>query len=419
MGDVKTVLYEASAILDAVGSSARPGVVAVRGGRIVAVGSPAGVREAVGGDGAVRNLTGRLLLPAMVNAHAHLDLTSIGTRPYSGDFVEWVQSILQLRPREEKQAFAAIQKGAAYSLEAGVCAVGDIAGSLRPEAAVRALGATGLFGVSFAELLGIGGAALRSQLERLTTFDGRIRAGGIRQGLQPHAPYSTGPPLYAAATEQAERFDLPLCTHLSELREEEAFVARAAGPLRGLLEGLGRWNDTYVSFYGQEQHPIDWMEPYLRRRPWLLAHCNYVDDPHIERLAACGASVAYCPVASDYFGHRNHRYRDLVAEGVNVCLGTDSIVCQPSDEHQPLGILAQMRHLFRRDRIDPIRLLAMATVNGREALGLESKVATLQPGAPASIIAAPFDHEDPTDALTQVLENRYPVQPLVKTENTE
>ena len=68
----------------------------------------------------------------------------------------------------------------------------------------------------------------------------RVRVGGVRSGLQPHAPYSSGPLLYAAATERAERFDLPLCTHLSELREEEAFVARATGPLRELLEGQNK-----------------------------------------------------------------------------------------------------------------------------------------------------------------------------------
>lgn len=419
MDDVKTVMYEASAILDAAGLSFRPGSLAVRGGRIVAAGSPAWVRGATGGDVVVRILRGRLLLPSMVNAHAHLDLTSIGARSYGGDFVKWVRMIQQLRPRDDQQAAAAVHQGAAHSFEAGVCAVGDIAGSLEPKAAVRALGATNLFGVSFAELLGMGGAALRSQLERLASFNGHFTVGGVRSGLQPHAPYSSGPGLYNAATALAERFDLPLCTHLSELGEEQAFVARAVGPLRTLLETLGRWSDDYRMFYGQGQHPIDWMVPYLRRRPWLLAHCNYVEDRHIKLLATSGASVAYCPIASDYFGHRGHRYRDLMAAGVNVCLGTDSVVCQPSGEHQPLGILGQMRYLFRRDGTDPVKLLAMATINGGKALGLVARSATLQPGSPASIISVPFDDDDPTDPLTQVLKNRYPVQLLMKPENVE
>ncbi len=94
-------------------------------------------------------------------------------------------------------------------------------------------------------------------------------------------------------------------------------------------------------------------------------------------------SIAYCPIASEYFGHRGHRYRELLARGVNVCLGTDSMLCQPPDEPQPHGILAQMRRLLERDDVAPGLLLAMATVNGAKALGLPAGTATLRPGAEA------------------------------------
>src|SRR5690606_17270088 len=130
------------------------------------------------------------------------------------------------------------------------------------------------------------------------------------------------------------------------------------------------------------QHPIDRLAPRLREQPWLLAHCNEVQDTHITLLAECGASVAYCPIASEYFGHPHrgvHRYRDMLDADVNVCLGTDSIVCQPAGEPQPLGIFAQMRRLHRRDGTDPATLLAMATINGIKALDLLEKNATFHP----------------------------------------
>jgi cytosine/adenosine deaminase-related metal-dependent hydrolase len=125
-------------------------------------------------------------------------------------------------------------------------------------------------------------------------------------------------------------------------------------------------------------------------------------------------------VASDYFGHRNHRYREMLAAGVNVCLGTDSILCQPAGEPQPLGILAQMRHLYRRDQADPEMLLKMATIHGIRGLGFDREHgllnATLKSGAPAKLLAVRIDPADSTDPLTQALGNNYPGAPVVTLE---
>jgi cytosine/adenosine deaminase-related metal-dependent hydrolase len=163
------------------------------------------------------------------------------------------------------------------------------------------------------------------------------------------------------------------------------------------------------------------MAPHLAAAPWLLAHCNYVEDAHLPLLARHRASVVYCPIASAYFGHPrrgfrgsdgHHRYRDMLAAGVNVCLGTDSILCQPADETQPHSILAQMRFLFQRDHTDPDTLLAMATTRGLRALGLPARHATLQPGSPARLAAIAIDPADSTDPLRQALESTAPVHPV-------
>ena len=91
--------------------------------------------------------------------------------------------------------------------------------------------------------------------------------------------------------------------------------------------------------------------------------------------------MAYCPIASAYFGHRGHRYRDMLDAGVNVCFGTDSILCQPPDEAEPLGILPQIRFLRRRDGVDSEVLLHMATLAGnRQAAPLRLPMSSCIPG---------------------------------------
>lgn len=417
-GEVCTV-WAAAAVRDAAGAAARPGAVATLNGRILASGEVSDVLRQAGADAQVFHLPDRLLLPALVNAHAHLELSPIGPQPYGGDFVTWVVGLFQRRPKDEGSVFQAVADAARASLAAGVGCIGDVAGwEQGGNAARRALAESGLAGVSFTEIFGIAGERADTALAWMNSLSCQdTQPGRLRLGIQIHAPYSTGPTLYQAAIDAAGRHGLPLSTHLAEMLEEAQFVGHAQGPFRQFLQSRGGWQDDFQKLYGRGLTPVQWMAPFLQQVHWLLAHCNYVSDDDLAILADCGASVAYCPIASAYFrhpapGYPPHRYRDLLAAGVNVCLGTDSMLCQPAEEPQPLGILPQMRFLYRRDRTDPDLLLRMATVNGIRALQLEDGLATFTTGTPARLIAVKVDPDDPTDPLLQALLNDSPAEPV-------
>jgi cytosine/adenosine deaminase-related metal-dependent hydrolase len=386
--------YLCDALQDAAGVALRPGVIEVADGRIVAVREP--------GTGAKRlpRIEG-LVMPAMVNVHAHLDLTDMPPQPFGGDFIRWGEKVMAYRRAMRGREAQAVRRGVAMLTAAGVGWVGDIAGD---DHAVHALAHSTINGVSYFECFGHGqrqdqGIELaRTACERFAS----IRRDGWRFGLSPHAPYSAGPRLYDAVT----RMHMPLTTHLAETRHEIEFVRDAAGAFADLLRRIGKWDDAIQP---TGKHPVQYLAGALRAAPWTVAHCNYVDDDDITLLAQAGASVAYCPIASEYFNHRDHRYRDMLDAGVNVCLGTDSIVCQPRDEPQPLGIMPAMRRLYARDKASPDLLLKMATTHGLKALGFDPRDATLAPGAPAKLMHVPFDVDDATDPLTQALRSGYSV----------
>lgn len=381
------------ALRDAAGTNLRGGSVIVRDGCVVEV------RGQPDADLPTRRIEG-LLMPAMVNAHAHLDLTSMGPQPYTGDFMSWGTMVMEHRQKVTDTA-ASVALGVRMSRDAGVGVVGDVAGEAE---AAAALAQSGMTGVSFLECFGHGlrqDASIERIHEQLQSLSAH-ETDAWRVGAQPHAPYSAGLRVYGAAAQTGR----PVCTHLAEMREELQFVRDAAGPIADRLKSWGKWDDTIAP---TNLHPVDWLAPRLQQAPWLLAHCNYVDDDHIALLARCGASVVYCPVASEYFGHEGHRYRDMLGAGINVCLGADSILCQPPDETQPMSILAPMRRLYERDATSPDILLAMATVNGAKALRRDADEATLLPGAPARFAVVPFDTDNDADPLTQVLASRYPV----------
>ncbi|MFA7238375.1 MAG: amidohydrolase family protein, partial [Phycisphaeraceae bacterium] len=282
--------------------------------RILAAGEPEVVMGVIGDRRWVETQRpGALIVPGLVNAHVHLDLTDVGRQPFDGDFVSWVKMLQGKRDGSEQGVRAAVRRGAAMSLAAGVTTVGDIAWWRGAEWSIDGLRRTGLRGVAFAEIIGLDEHYPTQPMRSLKQAMAMERdAGGVRVGLEAHAPYSTGREIYEAVTKEAERENVAVCTHLAEMEAEFDFVRNASGIFRGFMEELGTWREEYEAMYDGGCRPVEWMEQWLKRRRWLLAHCNYVNDEEIELLAGCGASVAYCPRASEYFGHRGHRYREMM-----------------------------------------------------------------------------------------------------------
>jgi cytosine/adenosine deaminase-related metal-dependent hydrolase len=353
-------------------------------------------------------LPAHLLMPGLVNAHAHLDLTHIG--PVAHDpgegFVRWVEHIRANRRDTPDGIADAVRLGVDLSLAGGTVAVGDIAGAPKArltETAARVLGSSRLAGVSFLEFFGIGRSAAGAveQLERFAreTLPGlrsEMEGARVRVGLQPHAPNTVDLGVYRWAAALADRHALPLSTHLAETPEERAFIAHASGPQRAMLEGFGLWDDSVLHHIGHGRHPVAHLARLLRDHRVLCAHVNDASDEAIGVLADTRTPVVYCPRASAYFGAASHfgphRYRDMLAAGVRVCLGTDSIV--NLDTPDRISVLDEMRLLHRRDGADARTLIAMGTTHGAEALGLDPAAVTLRPGPLAGLLAVPVSGPD-------------------------
>jgi len=404
------ILIRAGAIMDGCAHAHIPGCLLVRCSK-----RPGGIElivEAVaahiepGSDMHIVDMPGDLLMPALVNAHCHLDLTSVGPQPRPSQFHDWLATVRSLRPQEPAQIRASVQQGIELSLAGGVVAVGDIAGSTRTGPSLvpwRTLRDSPLEGVSFLEFFSIG----KGSQQRLDGLERVLEEAGCDRsmlGLQPHAPYSVNLAGYARAIELARRYKLPLATHLAESIEERSFIVRGTGPQRVLLQTLGLWDYQELTHIGLGKHPIVHLSGALAQARWLIAHANDCPDEALDPLAETGARVVYCPRAHDYFGLERtlgaHRYRDMLEWGICVCLGTDSIVNLPPESARAPGgrisVFDEARVLYRRDRTDPTLLVRMMTTNGAEALGLERSRYTFAPGcAIAGVVAVRTESDNP------------------------
>lgn len=391
------MLIHAAMVADGAGVHAAPGAILIDGDRIVAADRP----QAIGlsAEYQVLNLPDQSVIPALVNAHCHLDLSHIGPIAPSGDFTHWIETVRARRAASDDEIAASVKLGIAMSRAGGTAIIGDIAGT-RSAVPLEVLRASGMAGVSYLEVFGLGRrqsaavALLRQAVHQYPACE-----NGVRFGVQPHAPYSCGMEVYCAAA----ALQRPLCTHLAETLQELTFVRDAEGPLADMIKRLGLWDDSIT---GSGLHPIDILAEILRETPCLAVHLNYIETSHLDIMSNWPITIAYCPRASAYFGHPQgnhppHRYREMLEAGINVALGTDSVLCVPTSDR--LSVLDEMRFLHHRDGTDPIALLRMGTVNGAHGLGFEPGLVTLKPGPSAGLLALPVDPMNSTDPLRQIM----------------
>jgi cytosine/adenosine deaminase-related metal-dependent hydrolase len=340
-----------------------------------------------------------VLMPGLINAHAHLELTDLHNRLNGfASFTDWILKLIRERktwmPEDYKNS---AENGAQCSMVSGTTLVGDISSS---GVGWNAVSGDYLRRVVFEEVLSLFPERVEPILAQLNNIFGSAEFR-LRQihGISPHAPYSTGSELYSRTAGFARNEKRPLTTHVAETEAELQFLLEGTGEFRDFLTAIGAlpdgWNPPQIS-------PIAYLDSLNVLGPaCLLVHCNYLDAESIQRIAQSHSSVVYCPRSHSYFGHKKHPIRQLLDSGINVALGTDSLASNYS-----LSILDEMRHLFvNRKDINPREIFLTATVNGAKALGFGGVLGHLDPGCPAdmAVLSLPMSLK-PENLLPQILE---------------
>ncbi len=365
----------------------RDGAVALDGDVVLAVGPRAEVEAR---HGAAEHVDA-VLLPALVNAHLHLELGHLaGKVPGGRGLVPWIEALVAQRARggaiEEGMA-----RGAAALREAGVAAVGEVTNSLTSAAhLVR----EGISGTLFHEVYGF--TAARAAEARRLAAEQRERVGppgpGLRVAPSPHAVYSTHPATVAALLDAG-----PASIHLAEVPEERAFVAEAAGPFAALVLRLGLEPGELRPF---ARSPVAAVAAHLRPET-LVVHAVDVDDEDVDLLRRSGATVVLCPRSNRHISGRLPDLPRLLAAGVRLAVGTDSLASSPS--LSPLEELRTLRAAW--PEVPASRLLALAW-DGR-AVGAPA-VGRLAPGTAPGLLALPLGGERPADPAAWILGDRAP-----------
>lgn len=356
-------LLHSDVIADYRGTIASPGAILLDGNAIQAVGSPQNVGHPE--DATYIQVDG-MITPSFVNAHSHLDLSGLGPVLQTESFADWLVEIVRPIRLDSARIPEHVRKGIELSLVGGSRVIGDIAGT---QLAAEIVVSSELLSVSYVEVIGFGKgqhAAKEKVLGIPDQFD-----------VSPHAPYTCSLEVYKVCFESGKK----VSTHLSESKAELDFVQHHSGDIFEYLTKVDAWDETVQPW---EEHPIDVLLRLADGCPFLAAHLNYIEDRHLAMIANSNMSVVYCPRASAYFGHIDHRWMELVAAGVNVALGTDSLLCLDTPDR--ISVLDEMRLLYKRDCVEANVLMQMATINGASALGIEPSLVTMSEGETAGLL---------------------------------
>jgi aminodeoxyfutalosine deaminase len=322
-------------------------------------------------------------MPGLVNAHCHLELSHLAGRLDDAQgFVPWVEGLVAARGETPPEA---VEEATAESIRAlvasGTVAVGDVSNAL---AHLPMLSQSGLAAaVVFYELLSWDPAKAEAVLQ---FADARAREvaedlpGHVQVRLAAHAPHSVSAPLLRALA----RSGGPAAIHLAESPAESAFLTDGTGEWAAFLErrGLG-----HVAFTAPRQSPVAYLDALGALHPKLVAaHCVQVDEGDVNLLAARGVAVAVCPRSNRRLGVGVPPVPAMLAAGVALAIGTDSLASAGS-----LDLMEDLALLYREfPSLDPADLVRMATLGGARALGL-SDLGTIEPGKRAALAYAPAD----------------------------
>ena len=385
-------LYIARQVFPVTAPPIRDGAVACEDGRILAVGAAADLRERYPGARMVA-LGERALLPGLVNAHTHLELTHhAGHVPENLPLIEWIYPLVSYSRTRTPDDFArAADAGVAMLRASGTAAVGEICTFGQ---SVRPLVESGLYGVVYYELLSPDPARAdelleqgQRQIERWRTEYPRSR---IRFGLAPHTPYTVSAELLRAVAAWCRAEDVPLTIHTAESPAETQFLRDATGPIADLLYPGAGWpihpeRAPCVS-------PIAYLDQLgvLAAHP-LLAHGVQVNADDVARIAESGAAVAHCPRSNMRLQCGRMPWGLYRAAGVRLALGTDSLASSPSLALWDEAVYAETLHSEAGEPPTPTELLRLATLGGADALGLAAELGSLEPGRLAALACLPLD----------------------------
>jgi len=345
------------------------GWLAIRGSEILALGKgdppPHSAKKKIPGPGCVA-------LPGLINAHLHAPMTLFRGLADDLPLKIWLEE--HIFPAEGKWVngefvYWGTLLACAEMIRSGTTAFFD--GYFFEEQAARAALQSGMRGLMAQGILDFPTPDSLSPAESISRIKDFIQdfsgSNLIKPAIFAHTVYTCSPSLLKECRSLADRYGVPLITHLSETRSEVEEVMKKYG-----------------------RRPVDYLENLgLLSSPLIACHCVWLTEEEMDLLARRKVRVVHNPESNMKLASGVAPVPDLLARGVAVGLGTDGCASNNNlDLFQEMDSAAKLHKVHRLDpTVMPSQtVLEMATLGGARVLGMEKEIGSLEAGKKADVI---------------------------------
>jgi 5-methylthioadenosine/S-adenosylhomocysteine deaminase len=319
-----------------------------------------------------------VVLPGFVNAHTHAAMCLFRGLADDLPLMQWLED--HIWPAEGKwvdKDFVAdgTELAIAEMLSSGTTCFSDM--YLYPDIVAKAaqkFGIRAAVGLIVTDFPSAWATGPDDYLDKgLAVHDETRSLSRVTTTLAPHAPYTVSDAPLDQVRTYADELNIPIHMHIHETSAE-------------IEQGLSSTGDR----------PIERLRKLGLLNPKLIAvHMTQLLDEEIETVASHGVSVVHCPSSNAKLASGLCRVSELIAQGCNVALGTDSAA-----SNNNLDMITEMRMAaFGAKQLEADaaalpawQVLEMATINGAKALNQADEFGSLEAGKSADIIAIDLDH---------------------------
>ncbi len=319
----------------------------------------------------------RLLIPGLINSHAHNYMTLFRNCADDLGFDDWL--FRHILPLEDQLTGEDTYWGSLLAIvemiKSGTTCFCDMHMFINQTS--RAVNASGIRAVLSRGLVGED----RHDKEALRRIDEAKEDMNLWKNhermsfmLAPHAPYTCGEDYLKFIAEQAKELNCGINIHLSESKKEfdDMMASRKCTPTE-FINSTGLFENKTIA-----------------------AHCVQMTENDMQILAEKKVSVVTNPVSNMKLGNGFAPVPKMMAHGINVCLGTDG----PASNNS-LSMFHEMNHAalvhkgatLDAKAVTAEEVLAMATKNGAKALGLGDEIGEIKVGMKADLTVLNINRE--------------------------
>jgi 5-methylthioadenosine/S-adenosylhomocysteine deaminase len=319
-------------------------------------------------------------MPGLVNGHCHAPMTLFRGMADDLALTTWLHEHIfpaEARLVNPEMVYWCTRLAAAELLLGGVTTVAD--GYFLEAEVARAYAETGIRCIAAQGVIDFPAPGVADPTHNIEAALGFLeqwqnRDPLITPAVFAHSPYTCANQTLLRAKELTRNYQVPLFMHVAETKDEIQLIANPLGatPIRH-LDALG-----------------------LLDRDTVCVHCTWADDHDLDILAQRQVGVVICPQSNLKLASGKAPLLAMLERKIRVGLGTDGAASNNSlDMFREMAIAAKIQKISPCNpvAVPAERILAMATSDGANALGLSPDHGLLAPGAPADLIL--IDQQQP------------------------